>query len=215
MVVKNGVKKNDLDVVWLDGDLHADTIFSVWFPLKMSLQCVAGDTFSYQGMRGTPHKGIDCYNGIIENIDRYLPFENVLVKELYQFAELSSTRANVMRLPERQMQRRGIFYRDQMPKTLYECFGRGRFNKYFGSDESVTRWIEEEDLEMFFEDNSISRDNIKPLIPRMQASETEWLKESKDILEMLVQYNKILLQRSEALQAKGVGEFYGVYLFDE
>ena len=103
-----------------------------------------------------------------------------------------------MRLPNRQMQKRGTFYLDQMPKTLYECFGKGRFNTYFGSNKAVKIWVEEEKMEMFF-DGSISRNNIKPLIPRMQASDFEWLKESDDILKMLVQYNEILCKRSEVL----------------
>ncbi|MGR6545715.1 hypothetical protein [Paenibacillus tundrae] len=191
-------KENDLDVVWLNGDLHADTIFSVWIPLKMSLQSVAGDTFSYKGNRGTPSKENECFKDIIENINHYLPPEHALVNELYRFAELASTRANVMRLPNRQMQKRGFFYFDQIPKTLYECFGEGRFNTYFESDQAVKEWVKEEKMDMFF-DGSISRNNVKPLISRMQASDCEWLKESDDILEMLVQYNEILCKRGEAL----------------
>ncbi|GGJ29488.1 hypothetical protein GCM10008022_42890 [Paenibacillus hunanensis] len=85
-----------------------------------------------------------------------------------------------------------------MPKTLYECFEQGRFNTYFGSTNAVKEWVKQERMEMFF-NGSISRNNIKPLISRMQVSDCEWLKESHDILEMLVQYNEILRIRSEAL----------------
>ncbi|GGJ29502.1 hypothetical protein [Paenibacillus hunanensis] len=71
-------KKNDLDVVWLDGDLHADTIFAVWIPLKMSLKSMAGDTFSYNGNRKAPSKENECLKDIIENINRYSSPPNML-----------------------------------------------------------------------------------------------------------------------------------------
>jgi hypothetical protein len=190
-------KKNDLDVVWLGGDLHADTIFSVWMPLKMCLQSLAGNTFSRKGSRGTPVKNQEDYDDIIENIIPYLPRKDELVEELYQFAELASTKANVMRLPIRQMQIRGKYYYDQMPKTLYECFEGGAFSKYFKSDDAVKEWVKTEKLEMFF-NGDITRDNITPLISRMESSEFEWLAKSDEILEMLKQYNEILRERNKA-----------------
>ncbi|MCR8633210.1 hypothetical protein [Paenibacillus radicis (ex Xue et al. 2023)] len=190
-------KKNDLDVVWLGGDLHADTIFSVWMPLKMCLQCLPGNPFCHKGIRGTPVKRKADYDEIIKNINAYLPRKDELVEELYQFAELSSTRANMMRLQNRKMQKRGILYFDQMPKTLHECFEVGEFSKYFKSDDEVIDWVKTEKLEMFF-DGDITRDNIKPLIHRMKSSDFEWLKKSDEILKMLKQYNEILCKRNEA-----------------
>lgn len=196
-------KENDLDAVWLNGDLHADTIFSVWMPLKMCLQCLAGNRFSRKGIRRTPYKTQEYYDDIVinimENDNPYLPRNDELVEELYQFAELASTRANVMRLPNRKMQVRWKYY-DQMPKTLYECFESDTsvFSKHFESDDAVKEWVKAEKLEMFF-DGYTTRDNIKPLIDRMKSSEFQWLEEYEDILEMLKKYNEILRVRAEAL----------------
>lgn len=162
-------KENDLDVVWLKGNLNADTIFSVWMPLKMCLQCSAAYPYSQKGLKYFPFKQ-DGYKGYMNfltdieiNIDKYLPKDEW--PELYEFAELASTRANVMKLPNRGMQTRGIkefsfekwkvtepFF-DQMPRTLYECFEGGELQKreraYFKNDNEVIRWVEDEKLTSF------------------------------------------------------------------
>ncbi|MFD0672216.1 hypothetical protein [Cohnella sp. GCM10027633] len=194
-------RENELDVVWLRGDphdLHADTIFSLWMPLKMCLQCVAGDVFIRKGNRGIPAKTQEHYDDIIANINSYLPRADPLVKELYRFAELASTRANVMRLPKRRMQSRGVYYFDQMPRTLHECFEGGRFSPYFTNDDGVRDWVTSEKLCMFFA-GEITQVNIKPLIPGMQSCESKWLVERNEILRMLIRFNGILLARNIAL----------------
>ncbi|WP_102264464.1 DUF1413 domain-containing protein [Mesobacillus jeotgali] len=222
-------KENDLDVIWLDGDLNADTIFSVWMPLKMSLQSSKTYPYKMKGNKYYPYKD-DAYQGkqgiihflsdIISNIDKYLPRNEW--EELYQFAELASTISNVIRLPDkgRGMQKRGIieivdgkqiivdsFY-DQIPRTLYECFEGGEFRnkyknrEYFKNDKELKDWILDQDLDILFSNGVISRETIKPLIPRLTASESEWLSDKKDILEMLKQFNKILIFRQEKLDSK-------------
>lgn len=194
-------RENELDVVWLRGDshdMHADTIFSLWMPLKMCLQCVAGDVFDRRGNRGIPAKTREHYDDILANLYRYLPRTDPLVEELYRFAELASTRANVMRLPKRRMQSRGAYYYDQMPRTLHECFEGGRFSHYFTSDDGVRDWVTSEKLAMFFA-GEITRDNIKPLIPGMKSRESKWLVKRDELLEMLNRFNGILLARNIAL----------------
>ncbi len=51
-------KVNDLDCIWLDGDPNADTIFSLWTPLKMCLQCLASNRFKWVGNENIPIKSI-------------------------------------------------------------------------------------------------------------------------------------------------------------
>lgn len=201
--IKNEWRKmNDLDCIWLDGDLNADTIFSLWTPLKMCLQCLASNRFKWVGNENIPIKNQKYINEIKSNINAYLPRDDDLVKELYRFAELASTRANVMRLIDSNMQERGdakLKYYDQMPKTLYECFDGGRFSKNFSGNERVQKWVREEALEMFFIGGEISKDKIKPLIKRMKPYEAEWLNKKTELLEMIKNYNEILEIRQEKL----------------
>lgn len=187
-------KKYDLDVIWLDGDLNADTIFSVWIPLKMCLQTSTTYPYSTHGIKEKPYKSNPYLPNIIKNIDAYLPYDEW--EELYIFASLAMTKANVMRLPlkGRGMQKGRTDFFDQMPKTLYECFEEGSLHKYF-VDTQVDKWIRDENLVMFFENENISKQFINPLISRMNAYEFEWLEDKNEIVEMLSNYNRILKKR--------------------
>lgn len=184
-------KKYDLDVIHLKGDLNADTIFSIWMPLKMCLQISNTYPYSDHGNNEKPYKSYPYIPNIIKNIDTYLPYNKW--KDLYEFVSIALTEANVMKLHNRKMQIRGEKFCDQMPKTLYECFEGGIFNEYF-KDGKVDEWIRNANLSMFFE-GKISRENIKPLIPRMKASEFEWLKNRQEIEQMLKNYCEILKMR--------------------
>lgn len=186
-------KEYDLDVIHLNGDLLADIIFSIWMPLKMCLQISNTYPYSEHGNNEKPYKSYPYIPNIIKNIDTYLPYDDW--EELYKFVSIALTKANVMKLPERKMQNRVKFY-DQMPKTLYECFEGGELNSCFKNIQ-VEEWIKKQNLTMFFE-NNISRENIKPLISRMKASEFEWLKNKADVIEMLKNYNEILEVRMHA-----------------
>lgn len=193
-------KMYDLDVIWLEGDLNADTIFSLWMPLKMSLQCLNPNYFKTKGFRGYPAKTPYNYKMLQKNIENLLPRDDFLVKELYNFAELAATRANVMRLPDRGMQNRGKYF-DQMPKTLFECFDGGEFSVYFNkNNDKVLKWIKEEKLKMFFEGDVISKKCIKPLISNLHPYQFKWLEEKNEIIEMLKQYSEILTNRSELIK---------------
>lgn len=193
----NWRRRNELDVLYLNGDLHADTIFSVWMPLKMCLQ--VSDTYPYfnQGAKEKPYASNTFISNIIKNIDKYLPFHEW--KEFYQFVSLAMTRANVMKLPERNMQSRAKFY-DQMPKTLYECFDNGEFSSCF-KNISVGSWVADQHLAMFFK-SEVSRVDIKPLISNMAASEYKWLTNKEQLLEMFSNYINILKVRNNIVEEK-------------
>lgn len=150
---------NDSDCQLANGNLMADTIFSLWIPLKMSLQCSNAYPYKLQGNEVYPFKQdsfisksgnlINFLTDIEKNLEVYLPLNEW--EELYEFAALSLTRANVMILPDRKMQSRGKLFLDQMPKTLYECFKDGVFSGYFNNEDfRVVNWIKEEKLEFFF-----------------------------------------------------------------
>ena len=196
---------NDSDCQLTKGNLMADTIFSLWIPLKMSLQCSESYRYNLQGNEVYPYKqdgfisksgnSINFLTDIEQNLEIYLPPNEW--KKLYEFASLSLTRANVMILPDRKMQSRGKFFLDQMPKTLYECFKDGDFSGYFNNEDSlVVNWVKEEKLEFFF-DGEIKKENIKPLIEKVSANEVCWLKEKEEIDEMLDNFISILKLRGK------------------
>lgn len=192
---------NDSDCKLVNGNLMADTIFSLWFPLKMVIECLNPSEKFYKIDKYRKDKNYHLKR-IVKNIDEFLPTTDELVEKLCVFTGLASTRANVMILPDRKMQSRGKDFLDQMPKTLYECFEDGNFSKYFNNDDSfVVNWIKEEKLEIFF-DGEIKKENIKPLIKKVCANEVCWLKEKEEIIEMLDNFIKILKVRGDVV---GIG----------
>lgn len=175
---------NDTDCKLTGGNLLADTIFSAWYPLKMVLECLNDKKFYKQDKYGCdPHHYL---KEIQSNIDKLLPKEKKVVQKLYEFFSIANTRGNVMILPNRQMQSRGINYLDQMPKTLYECFEGGKFSKYFGKDFTVKDWVVREHLELFF-DGEIKKDRIKPILESesIKPNEFYWLEDESAIISML------------------------------
>jgi len=191
--------KNDLDCLYLKGDLCADTIFSVWTPLKFVLDCLNPDEKFYKKDKygNDPHrflKKIKC------NIDIYLPRKEKVVEEMYYFAKLAETRANVMRWPVQGINNKRYDDYDQMPPTLYNCFSNGKYSNYFdNNDLKVVDWSKNEKLEMFFLDDIISKETIKPLITSMKANEIKWLLNKDEIIEMLKKINIDLEERLRRL----------------
>ncbi|MCI6272207.1 MAG: hypothetical protein MR601_04585 [Erysipelotrichaceae bacterium] len=77
-------------------------------------------------------------------------------KLLFDLSDFAITRANVMILPSRKLQRRGLFWQDQMPKTLEEIIeDNGCFNNYFEDKTKIEKWITEQKLSMFFENGNL------------------------------------------------------------
>lgn len=188
---------NDLDCLYFSGDLSADTIFSVWSPLKMVLDNLNPNEKFYN-----PNKyGPDPYKylkKIRDNIDFYLPRNERMVKELYLFANLAETRANYMLWPSQGPNGQRFFYYDQMPLTLYNCFPNGDLSRYFDNKITLSEWLIREKLEMFFSSSTYSKEKIIPLISRMKTNTFEWLKDSGEIIEMLQNMNLILGQRLQS-----------------
>lgn len=195
-------KKYEVDVNWLDGDLHADTLLSFGGPLMMAVNVLKDNkkypsNFYKNNKYGNPSKFIQIISNDINNI---LPRGNKLVEEIYKFSEVACNRENVIRLPNRCMQKRGQEpYFDQMPKFLYECFSGGAFSSNFKDDENFKKWINEESLECFFVDGIISKNTIKPLLSKLKPSDSAWLIEEDDLLELFQNYNELLLLRKQLL----------------
>ena len=187
---------NDLDCVLRNGNLHADTIFSLWLPLRFALVKMNG----YRRIKKITKIKFDYNSDFLErllvdrNLEKLLPLENETTHLLSELFVLGQQRENTMLLPERWMQKRGNDpYWDYVPYFLYACFEGGEFYKVFGSNEKLINWIKEEKLEGFF-DGEISRNNIRDLAGTGDVKKGVPTNVA-DLNEMLRRYISILQNR--------------------
>ena len=193
--------KNDLDCMYFDGDLRADTLMSAWTPIKWVADCLNRDseiTFCKAGRIGNdPHHDLKL---LADEGDTYLPAEHKLVKILRRFLELAEQRCNFIMLPERAMNParyriciRGekIWLCDEVPATLSHIYDKDSLGRFFiGEDgnvdeQKIARWIKSQHLEMGFEDGIIDREHVIPLIPGLDPYEAKWLKDEEEIYAAL------------------------------
>ena len=99
-----------------------------------------------------------------DNMEKYLPAGQPVVKKLSLLFELGMGRENVFLLPDRKLNpaRGRRPYEDYMPVFLLESFGDGAFARYWQNEEDYIQWIIREHLEVFF-DGDIVPGNIKDL----------------------------------------------------
>lgn len=90
--------ENDLDCT-LTGNLNADTIFSLWLPLRLVLRRINGNSLVIS-------KTSRFLKSLRKNLQKYLPIDNLAVQELSNLFKLGMTRANVMILPEREINKK-------------------------------------------------------------------------------------------------------------
>lgn len=186
---------HDMDCLYFDGDFKADTIFSVWTPLKFVLDCLnPNEKFYKHNKYGNPHKYLFK---VKNNLETLLPRDKLIVQELYRFVELAETRANYFIWPATGINKqRYCDDFDQMPPTLYKCFPGEKYSSFFHHDVMVLfKWIENQNMESFFLGKALSKENIRPLISNMRTDESKWLTDEIEILEMLQNYNSILMER--------------------
>ena len=190
---------HDRDCVLTGGNLLADTIFSVWCPLKMVLKCLnpSGEFYKYNRFDGDRYKFL---REIRENCENLLPSDDSLAALLLKFIRLTDGHENVMILPNAAMQKRGIDFCDQMPRTLYECFKGGAYSQYFSAELPASKWVRDQKLAMLFYDKEITRENIIPLTSQMTAAESGFLFDRGEITEMLQYCISALETRKEQLK---------------
>lgn len=156
--------KNDLDCILTDGNLYADTILSLWLPLKFTLFRL--NSRDELNRFEKVEKSVAFLKAISDDdtLKKLLPPDNPAVKKLIRLFEIGQTRANVMILPLRELNsKRGKEpYWDYVPYFLRECFEGGDFAYAFGGGNELREWIRRENLEMFF-DGEISAENLKDL----------------------------------------------------
>ncbi len=183
--------KNDLDCLYLNGNLNADTIFSVWTPLKMVLEVLNPNR------KFTKKDIADIYN----NQNQYLNPDYSIVKNFNEFAKYAETKANTMKLPNRKMNNnRYCSFRDQMPPTLYNCFEGGKYCTYFDEKYPLNKWIEDEHLQFFFTNiDYSSKNNLIPIISGRLSDQIYYFHTLKEIEEMITNYTQILQARLDEI----------------
>ena len=162
-------KKNDLDCILTDGNLSADTIFSLWLPLRYTLNYYGCDLWDnwkdFEAEKLRPKRlGLkDCpdfLNTLIENIDVFLPPMGLTIM-LSELFELGQQRCNVMILPYRSWNsRRGCSpYWEYLPHFIYDLMNTD--SPLFL--QALHTWIKCEHLEMLFINGKLEKNNLKDL----------------------------------------------------
>lgn len=176
-------RANDLDCIAKDGDLRADTLISMWSPMKMVLQYLHPGMVIYKTANGSdPNYYLSMLR---DNFDKYFKFEDkkrqglvTMLDSLCAFAEKES---NFILLPgvsrdkgtQMNPDRYGlkihgkyVWLYDQVPCTLYHVFEKDTLGKYFNDEKEVIDWIKREHLEVGFNTfvgNNICQECIIPL----------------------------------------------------
>lgn len=211
-------KNNDLDCLYFDGDLRADTLMSAWTPLKWVVDCLNRKN-GFKIYKEAKYKKDPLYyiKLLVEEGDEYLPPEHELVILLNRFLELAEKRCNYFLLEDRRMNpaRYRIFINgekvylfDEVPAMLNHIFNKDSLGRFFLDkdgkvDESfVVSWIKREHLEMGFEKGKIEQEKVVPLIPELKSEEAKWLTDEEEIKEALKYMISFLEKRLNVLYAK-------------
>ena len=207
-------KENDLDCLYFDGDLRADTLMSAWTPVKWVADCLNRDSeiafYKVSRISEDPHHDLKLLS---EEGDMYLPKDHELVKLLNRFLELAELRCNFILLPDRKMNSgryrtyikgEQTWLYDEVPATLSHIFDKDSLGRYFLGDdgdvdiEAVKAWVEREHLEMGFEDGVIDNDRIRQLIHGLDPYTAKWLTDEKEIheaLEYMIDFLQLRLEK--------------------
>ena len=221
-------RDNDLDCLYFDGDLRADTLMSAWTPIKWVADYINKE-FGKEFFKPNKYNNfsMEDLRLLADETERYLPEKNDLVRDLNWFLEKAEERCNYILLPDRKMNPerfsleidgRRIWLYDMVPATLYHIFDKNSLGKYFraydpmGENEMigsfpkqeldlnrVKSWIKREHLDMGFTDYKIDRDSIIPLIPGLDPSEAKKLTERNEIKAALKYMYDFLSNRKEKL----------------
>ncbi len=206
--------KNDLDCLYFDGDMRADTLMSAWTPIKWVADCLNRDSeiafCKTSRISKDPHHDLKL---LAEDGDTYLPPEHRLVQILGRFLELAEQRCNFILLPKRSMNpaRYKIYIRgekvwlcDEVPATLSHLFDKDSLGRFFlGKDGnvdemSVIDWVKREHLEIGFENGIIDRNHVWPLIPGLDPYEAKWFEDEDEIYAAL-EYMVDFLERRQMI----------------
>ena len=216
-------QRHDWDCMVTEGDLNADTLFSLWLPLRYSLNFYDCDRWKewkekeYANKTGVLKSCPEFLNDLIENIETYLLPAGPITPLLSELFDLGQERANVMLLPDRSWnKKRGQApYWDYMPHFLYDLLSKDSplFLQKITEQEItdwIMGWIKKEHLDMFFTDREmfftdrtidIDKDHIRKHI-RDLAGTGDPLEHSPTRINLevlLTNYIEILKERAKVV----------------
>ncbi len=201
-------RKNDLDCLYFDGDLCADTLMSAWTIIKWVAEYL---NMEYGIKFSKCEKDLKL---LAEDRDAYLPAKDDLVKLLDRFLELAERRCNYILLSDRCMNNDRYEFRrsakyikffDQVPATLWHVFCKETLGQYFLGDNGevderkVEEWIRREKLQMGFANRVISQENVIPLTSTARLYFGKRLKTRSDLEEALRYMICFLEQREKEI----------------
>lgn len=165
-------REHDLDCILTGGNLKADTLFSLWLPLRYSLNYFDSPQWIYwkekeykanslSKDRITIKNDNDFINALESDIEIFLPPHHDLTHKLIRLFELGQTRYNVIILPERSMNSlRGMPpYYDYLPHFLYDLLDTDDLSY----KNAVIKWIKREYLTILFKGGVVCKENLLDL----------------------------------------------------
>lgn len=187
-------KSHDLDCMLTEGNLYADTLISLWLPLRYVLNFSGTNQWEKYRVGVKNIKNNDEFMYLLkENLSDFIPNEEILVK-LEELFKLGRTRANVIILPYRRWNamRGGDPYWEYVPHFLYDLLN----TEDVCFLETVQGWIEREHLQMFFA-GKIEKNSIRDLC----GLGNPWLHDPGDkkfdVLMLIDNYISILKERGK------------------
>lgn len=162
-------KAHDLDCILTGGNLLADTIFSLWLPLRYTLTFFESPRWSYwkayeANFLSKNKISLKNHHEFIEELERnmesFLPAHDLTCK-LTKLFELGQKRCNVMLLPNRRWNaiRGGRPYFDYLPHFLYDLLD----TEDLLYKNKIVTWMKKEHLTVFFEKGIIDKEHILDL----------------------------------------------------
>lgn len=206
-------KENDLDCLYYGGDLKADTLMSAWTPISWVVNLLN------KGKGKVFYKTKADIRLLMENIDKYLPGDNELVRLLYRFLELAELPCNYILLPDRNMNtdrycfRRSAKFRmlyDQVPATLWHVFEKETLGMYFldengeVDEEAVAAWILRERLEIGFKNKVVKQSEVLPLVEGLEPCDAKRFTTADEIKQALTYMIRFLEMRKAAVEPLSV-----------
>ena len=197
-------KENDLDCLYFNGDLRADTLISAWTPMKWVADFINKDSGKkfYKRVKDAENPCADL-ELLAEKSDFYLPPNHPMVKLLERFLALAEHRCNFILLPDRKMncdryhmnvEGEVVWLLDSVPATLYHIFNEKTLGQYF-KDISPDEWVEREHLDVGFVNRVIDVRNIIPMPGYDGKGGAKWLNDERSICDALDYMIRILERR--------------------
>ncbi|MGN0484795.1 MAG: hypothetical protein ACI4HI_14710 [Lachnospiraceae bacterium] len=192
-------RKHDRDCVLTEGNLYADTLFSLWTPLRFTLVRLNG--YQVLNQIGSVNDKIGFLDKIRSDavLEELLPPQHPLVQTLERLFELGMGRENVFLLPERRLNsaRAGKPFYDYVPAFLLESFPGGTFSSSWKDEKEYKNWILEQKLGVFF-DGTIAPEHIRD-ISGSKDLRSGIPPEGIDALKKMLEEEIIILEKRKAV----------------